>query len=82
MLIVQLSMVGSYAVLYRSGESVSQAIAAEKGCRTEEERMVYRAIESAGHRVLSAAHLLPTVELALQDHDEVTVYQALFEPEG
>jgi hypothetical protein len=82
MLIVRLSMVGPYAVLYRVGESVSHAIAAEKACRTEDERMAYRAIESSGYQILSAGHLQPTVALALPDHDEVTVYEALFEPEN
>ncbi|MEV6287662.1 hypothetical protein [Kribbella sp. NPDC051770] len=77
-LIIQLSMVGQYAVLTRSPNRV---LTTEQDCHSTDELTTYRAITSAGYRLLSTAHLETTVDLALPDHDEVTVHQALFEQE-
>jgi hypothetical protein len=81
-LVVKLSMVGEYALLRRAPpRSEPQPIESADDCHDEGERRIWRVIARHRFRVLTDDLLARPVPLALPDHDSVTLYQALFEPE-
>jgi hypothetical protein len=85
-LVVKLSLVGPYAVILSFGSDGygegSLVVPAQPAGTTDEAR-VFSVLNSHGFILVPADHLETLVPLALaKDRTEVTLYAALFEPEG
>lgn len=81
-LLVELSMVGAYALICRADEDpLVQTIASKEDCRSQEELLVFQTLIRHQWLLISASDLNRQIELKLARAERVNLYRALFVPE-